>query len=180
MIFTGKTQRNRSRRGFTLIETLVLISVSSVLTGIVVTGMASLFRYNRTTNAHAVTQIQLRQLATTLRADVHQANAARWDDASNTLRLEMDTSHTVEYRVSETRWVRIETLRDAKAVTTAFGIDDSFHCDGLPQQLQRGDVLRLSLSNQPSNQVDKPEQTVRTQRYDLVALVGRDARHHSD
>lgn len=174
MIRPEATKQRRLHHGMTLVETVVLIAVSSVLTGIVVTGMASLFRFNSTTSNHAVTQIQLQQLSNRLRSDIHQARIADWDEASSSLRLDFGDSRVIEYHQESSRWVRVETISDAEPVATPFGLDDSFYCQCQSSKITAGEVLRISFNNLPPGKAEQQSRTERAQRLDVVAVIARD------
>lgn len=166
-----------TRRGTTLIETVILISLTAVLSGIIVTGMAALFRYNRSTDRHHVQQTALQQMTTALRADIHEASRCLWNAENQTLRLELSKSRVLEYRVVKQRWVRV-LLTEAEPVTTSFGLDESFRCYCQAEPSKRGELIRLTLSNQPlelpaEEVFEESGRTERTLRSDIVAQVGR-------
>ncbi len=162
------------RRGITLIETGVLMSLTAVLSGIIVTGMAAMFRYNRSTNNHQVGQTAMQQMTTTLRADIHEATRCQWNPESQTLTLELPDSRTLEYHKIKNRWVRVLTTDEAKPITTSFGLDDSFHCYCDTEEVNQGKLIRLNLMNRTLELPNESDRTVRTLRCDIVAIVGRD------
>ncbi len=173
-----------TRHGTTLIETAILISLTAVLSGIIVTGMAALFRYNRSTDRHHVHQTALQQMTTALRADIHEASRCLWNAESQTLRLELTESRVLEYRVIKQRWVRV-LQAEAEPITTSFGLDESFRCYCQAEQSKRGELIRMTLTNQPlelptDKLYEESGRTERTLRSDIVAQVGRhfSTKHH--
>jgi len=106
---------NRNRRGYSLIEMLVVIAVSSVVIALAVALLQSLFTADRATRDHVAGQQSLRRLADDFRDDAHAAvklaavQAAADAKATPAWELEMDASRKVRYAASTGRVVREET-----------------------------------------------------------------------
>jgi len=160
-------------RGMTLLETVILMALTAVLSGIVVTGMGALFRYNRSAHRRQVGQTALQQMTTRLRADIHEATGCLWDAENQTLRLELPEAQMLVYQKTKNRWVRALIAGEAKPITTSFGLDDSFQCYCPTKQANQGELVRLILMNRSLAVPKESGKTERTLRSDIVAVVGR-------
>ncbi len=168
---------NRHRRGTSLIECLTIIAAGAMLTGVVVSGMASLMRYDRHTNQRTVERNQLHQFAATLRNDLHGASACRFDPDSQSLTLTGDKGETLEYRWHAKTCERIVQQPNTTAQTTRMRLPAAlkFTCD--PVDAHSGDLVRLRITNRAT--LEKSETNTpairQTPPWDLeiVATVGR-------
>ncbi len=165
-----------NRRGMTLIETLVLITLSAVMTGIVVSGVAGIYRFNQAINEHANGQLAMRRFSTALRSDIHRAETCRWQAGDQTLVMELAQSHSLKYHKHKQRWVRSDQVADSEPTLTSFGLDESFRCDCQQEQVSRGGLIRLTFSNAIQNNNAIQSQSRRPLKCEIVAEVGRDYR----
>lgn len=172
MIDRSSTSRCSASRGVTLIEMIVLITLSAVLTGIVIAGINGIYRFNRALAQHDQIQLALRQFEMALRSDIRHAETCQWDDDKQTLRFELGEDRLLRYSVEKKRWVRTET--DEEGMTTAFGLDDSFVGECLAGQVRRAELLRIAFTNEAAVKSAEKTAAVRPQRCVIVAQVGRD------
>lgn len=162
----------RLHRGTTLVETAALVTLSAVLTGVVVASIGSLFGINQAINHSCDKQIALQQFGDMLRQDIHQAENCHLNAAEQVLQLQLTQSLEIEYRIVSNRWVRMSTSGDAEPVTTSFGLDGSFSCEGDPKLVQQGALLSVSFVNS----TPKSNANARDQRLtgcEIAAIVGR-------
>ena len=78
------TNRLSSRGGFSLVELLVVMTVMSVLLGVVVTLLTTLLHESRTASHQREAQISLGRFAAQFRADVHASKLVELEEASGT------------------------------------------------------------------------------------------------
>lgn len=165
------------RRGTTLIETVLLLSLSAVLTGIVVSGIAAIYRYNRSINEYSDQQLAMRRFTRTLRKDIHRAESCQWQAGDQTLVMQLAESHSLKYHKLQQRWVRSTMLKDSQPSVTSFGLDESFVCECAEQQVGLGQLIRLSFANVSGVRPQVNSQETRPVHCEIVAEVGRDSRH---
>jgi len=174
MINLGRHKTHQPSGGIALIETVVIIAVTTVITGIAIAGIAASFQYNQQNKAHKDGQAILFRIANTLRADVHRAETCHWDSEGETLRLELPGRQSIEYRALEDRWVRKERTPDSQPVTTALGIGNDYRilCD--VERAERGELFSLLVTNQDERDPDHSPRMHRELKCDVVAVVGKD------
>lgn len=165
---------NKPTRGISLVETLVMISVSATLTGVIVASIAALFRYDDAMTGHVIRQTNLQQMAHALRAEIHRATTCEWAQDSQSLRLRLPDNEQIEYRQQDSRWVRIVNTPDREPVTTPVGLDRSFHCEGRETVVQQGELIQLLWTNELISPQEAGDQTQRPLQYEIVAVVGHD------
>lgn len=168
-------QASGQRRGVSLIETVIVVSLSAILTGLAIAGMTALYGYNRATNAKSHRQAAIQQMRASLREDIHRAIRAAWDADGDTLELLLSDGSSTELQLQAGRWVRTERSGEVRAVATSFGVSSRYGCECDQSQVAAGDVLRLHFVTKSADALPKETQTERTHRFDLVAVVGRDA-----
>jgi prepilin-type N-terminal cleavage/methylation domain-containing protein len=101
------------RRGFSLIEMMVVISAGAVLLGLCVVLIHTLLRLDRTSRARMSEGLAVGGLARDFRDDVRAARSARLlSDSARAGRLELflPDGRTVSYRTRDGELVRLETL----------------------------------------------------------------------
>ncbi len=99
------------RRGFSLIEMLVVITVGSVLLGVTVSVFHLLLRMEGTARQYVYQSAVTAQLVDQFRRDVHRAvDAAAADDD---WQLTFSAGHTIVYRLGPGELVRIERIDGA-------------------------------------------------------------------
>lgn len=168
------------RRGATLIEMVLLMMLSAVITGIVVSGIAAMYRYNRSINAYSDQQLAMRRFTRTLREDIHRAESCQWRAGDQTLVMQLAQSHSLTYYKQQQRWVRSTMKKDSQTDITSFGLDDSFVCECGGQQFKMGGLISLTFSNAVDARADVKNQETRPVQSEIVAQVGRDVRLFND
>ncbi|TWT74509.1 hypothetical protein Pla123a_33320 [Posidoniimonas polymericola] len=88
----------RPRRGISLVEMLVVIAIGSVVMGAVVSGAATLLSVNGRVKNRADAAEQVDLLVRRLRADLHAADQAQFDDEATELVLTSPQEEEVRYR----------------------------------------------------------------------------------
>jgi prepilin-type N-terminal cleavage/methylation domain-containing protein len=96
------------RRGFTLVEVLVVITVSSVIMGIAVTLLYGLLLTQRTARDHLHRCHELDRLAEQFRRDVHLATTHNGADLTAGWQCHLPADRTVTYRAEPGGLVRVE------------------------------------------------------------------------
>ena len=127
------------RRGFSLIEMLVVISVGSVLLGVTVSVFHLLFRMEHTARQYVHQSAVTAQLADRFRRDVHQAvDAAAADDDAGQLTL--SPGHTIVYQPRPGELVRIERIDGADRHRETFSLPPE---TAVSMEIPDGDGPRL-------------------------------------
>ena len=168
------------RRGFTLIEMVLLLSLSAAITAIVVSGIAAMYRYNRSINEYSDQQLAMRRFTRTLRNDIHRAESCQWRAGDQTLVMQLAQSHSLTYHKQQQRWVRSTVKKDSQTRVTSFGLDDSFVCECGGGQFEMGELITLTFSNAVDARADVKNQETRPVQSEIVAQVGRDVRLLND
>ena len=113
-----------SRRGYLLVEMLVVIGVSSALAAVAVGLLASLVRVERVGRRHFDQTNALLRLSKQFRRDVAAAEQATFSDAdvrrSSELLLRMSADITVTYRAEPGRLLRLENEGPTTAAREMF------------------------------------------------------------
>lgn len=149
------------RRGASLVEVLVIISVSSVVMGGVTTGIAALLKCDRRVIQADEARHDLAALADRLRGDLHAAEHAEWDAGARRLTLAAAQGASVEYALASNRLTRSSGDR-----VSAWRIPPGLKIECLPVTANRSDVIALSLVSA-------------SQTHRVAALIGRDASTHN-
>jgi prepilin-type N-terminal cleavage/methylation domain-containing protein len=164
-----------SRRGFTLIEVLIVVTAVSALLALCAVTIQLLFRLSSDSQSRLSAAMALERLARQFRADVHGSERARLggDDKSPAqppvLRLAMDTGHEVTYSPRAESVVRTET-RAGKPVRReefTFGRSRTARFELRDDAPRRWVVLVLGLG-QERNRADSPRPV------EVLALQGKD------
>lgn len=164
-----ETQRPR-RRGVTLIEMLVVLTVLSVLIGLCAVTIQMLMRVGADAQSRRSAAAAIGRLAEQFRADVHASREAEVRPPSG-LRLKTGAGATIEYRFQGGRVSRVETTGGPEAVARheAFdlGRDGTATFENRDEEGRRFLVLvvgRKSKAGRP----DPP------QPEEILALIGKD------
>ena len=97
------------RRGFSLIEVLTAITVGSVMIGVAVGMLYTLWRAQGVAREHLHHRTVLSRLDEQFRRDVHAAVTLGQDDATAAWTFVRAPGHTVTYRAESGGLVRVET-----------------------------------------------------------------------
>lgn len=140
------------RTGTTLIETVVMMSISMVMLGLAVTMIHLLLRAERFTTQAVWHNTTLARVSRMLRDDVHAALTADVqppaDDLPTALTLKLSGDRVVSYQIEEHQLTRTETVNNAATRRDDFylptGSELSFQLvDGTPS------IVRLSIQRPP-------------------------------
>lgn len=147
MPITARTARMKNtRQGFTLIELLTVITLSAIITGLVITTLASLFRFDKNVNQHVETRDELRRFSATLRADLHQATSFQGNNEKLTLQIEHPDPKTVRYQVEAGHWLRFTDQQDQPTISTVYNLDESLQYRCETTTATAGDRVEISFT----------------------------------
>jgi prepilin-type N-terminal cleavage/methylation domain-containing protein len=115
----------KRRRGYSLVEMIVVISAGTVLAGLAVTLLGALLHASGTINEEVRGIVAVRRLSEQFRDDAHaalRAEALPKDGASAVagMRFELATGHTVAYELLPTVIERTERVDDAVRARESF------------------------------------------------------------
>lgn len=164
----------RRQNGVSLIEMVIVIALTAILTGLAVAAIAAMYRYDRSTRAQSQQQVAIEQMLLSLRADIHRASSSTWDADKRVLQLDLPNAMVIEYQTRAGRWTRVERSDEGPAATTSFGVSADHRCECDQLQVPAGELLCLRFDIQPSGVSPQQTRTQRNYRYDAVVVVGRD------
>ena len=101
----------RPRRGYSLIEMLLVIACLTILLGVGVATLQALFRVEQTTRSARDEDRAIDRLAAAFRADVHRATG-RGDGPAGAVVLKLPPGERVEYRVEGASLVMARSRSD--------------------------------------------------------------------
>jgi hypothetical protein len=110
----------RVRRGYSLIELVMLIVSTSLILGLCAGILHALLKVDRSGRAHVAGLSREARLSGLLRADVRAARHVLPAAAADTLSLALDDDHVVEYHVQRGELVRVDRIRDTIRNQDAF------------------------------------------------------------
>src|SRR5262245_11789114 len=93
------------RRGYALVEMLVVISVMAVIASCMAIALHGMYRADRAARRDLETSASLARLSLHLRADVHAA--ARAEAIEQSLTLQLDNSRSISYKSDSDRVERV-------------------------------------------------------------------------
>lgn len=99
------------RRGMSLLETLMAVSLSGLVLTLVATLLATLWKTDRQWRGDLHERQSLSRLEVALRSDAHQANSGACPDPGR-LTLDLGEGRAVTYSVDEHRVLRLTTTGD--------------------------------------------------------------------
>ena len=111
-----------TRRGKTLVEMLILITIIGTATGIGATTLVGLFKTERQVRRDIQQQTTLARLASRFRTDVHSARSCQ---VGHSCDLSLSDGRTVRYAVAGTRLTREVLRADAVEHRDAFILPDT-------------------------------------------------------
>ncbi|NQU24751.1 MAG: prepilin-type N-terminal cleavage/methylation domain-containing protein [Candidatus Nealsonbacteria bacterium] len=140
----------KRRRGFSLIELVVVISVGSVLLGVTVGVFHLLFRMEHTARQYVHQSAVTAQLADRFRRDVHQAvDATVADDDAGQLTL--SPGHTIVYQPRPGELVRVERIDGADRCRETFSLPPQTTVSMEIADVAGSRLVRLRLVSQGSS-----------------------------
>lgn len=160
--------------GYSLIEVVVVISLSSFLTGIVAVAMASLLGLDRNITQHVEDRTELQQLAVSIRSDVHQATDFQWDAAEQTFKLELPGPQSIRYQIIGGRWMRFVEQEGDSTIRTAYQLSESFQCYCEPTTGTRGARVRIKFNSILDGADDQDGQAKPALQCEIISTIGRD------
>ncbi len=162
----------KGRRGFTLIEMVIVMTVGSVVTGLAVVLLGTLLHTENISRDHARQSTTLSRLAEQFRGDVRAATAVGSSDATS-WEFAMEAPRTVIYRAESDALVRLERngeeLLRQERFSLPSGTAASMQIDKQPS------ATTVSLIVAPIED-DPPPRATRMIRFD--APLGADHRFH--
>ncbi len=112
------SQRAKSRKGWTLVELLVVISLSVMMMGVVTAFLRIIFQSSAGARRDANLQTSVARLSDAFRADVHSAEQATIQDGS--LQLKTRSGAIIQYRKTDRGVRRDETHVDGQSRRDGF------------------------------------------------------------
>jgi type II secretory pathway pseudopilin PulG len=164
----------RDRRGITIVEMIVVMTVVATMLGLCVLLLQMLMKLDADSRARRDGTAALGRLAEQLRADVHAAQAAKVGDRPAVgpaeLQLLRGPDQTIEYRADgASSVVRVESEKGKPVRRERYDVPRS---GPIALALDReGDrqFVRLSIGRRATSSRDDPPRVL-----EIVALVGRD------
>lgn len=139
------------RRGKTLVEMLILISIVGVTTGIAATTLVALFKTDRQVRRDIEQLTTLARLSSRFRTDVHAARSCQVDPSCD---LALSDGRVVRYALAGTRLTREVRRADAVEHRDAFTLPDTAVVRFEKPATDNGRLVRLKISAADSS--DKP------------------------
>lgn len=165
------------RRGLTLIEVAVVISVGALLTGIAITTLAAMLHADRELSSRAARRPQLTAIAAEMRRDIAQAEDVAWNEDKELLELSLPNNAKLRYRQLPDRWERRAFNDDRVSdsggkLTRALPTPRRLACRVEPAEATAGDLVRILFSTRGRNRAEQARQPV----LEIAAVAGRDRR----
>lgn len=165
--------------GTSLVETVLVIAVGSVLTGIVVTGLGSLMQYDHRQAENTIDREQLQRLFAMLRDDAHQATAYQLNVENQSLKFFQPNQQKAEYRFHEGECNRIQSFPASGEQTRKLRTpaDLELYSDAL--EGKQGELLRIKFETPTAESSLENKRFTSNLQLELVAQVGRDLARQS-
>lgn len=179
----SKCTRLRFGNGFpagtSLVETVLVIAVSSVLTGIVVTGLGSLMQYDHRQAENTINREQLHMLFAMVRDDAHHAIAYQLDVGNQSLHFSQPGQQNVEYRFHEGECNRIQSSPASGEQTRRLRIPADLELSSDTLEGKQGELLRIKFETQTTELTLENKRFTSNWQLELVAQVGSDLARQS-
>jgi hypothetical protein len=178
MILSLRSKARRGlvgRRGVTLIEAMAIVSIGAILTGIVVSAMTALFRYDKHIRAHASERGQLQMLAQMLRDDIRKATRSDYDAAEQVLTLRQDREESVSYRWLDKHFERTTETGEG-ATTRRYLVPAVLSVEVAPVEAERGELVLIRFSTDHEAATATEARVSPDWNLEIQAAIGRDAR----
>jgi type II secretory pathway pseudopilin PulG len=169
------SSRRCSRRGFTLLEVLIVVTSVAALLGVCAVTIQLLFRLSADSQTRLTAAVAIDRLGRQLRGDVHGSQSAQLaadpkaPSQPAALRLSFETGHEITYSPRAHSVVRSET-RGGKAFRReeyVLGPSQDARFEVRDETSRRWAVLILSHSPE-RNRTDPPRP------FEVIALAGKD------
>jgi hypothetical protein len=164
------------RKGISLIETVVIMSVGAILTGVVVSCMAAVFRYDRHLRTHAIERDQLQILAQQLRGDIRQADRCKFDSEDLVLSLERCGKDKISYHWIGDHVERITYDGENKTIGR-FQVPPNLKVTTNPVDAASGQLMKVNFSNHDKDTANKGR-ALPAWNLEVAAEVGKDLLPH--
>lgn len=163
------------RAGYSLVEALVAISISSVLASVAVGLLGALVRADHSGRRHLNETQSLARLAGQLRADIGAAEEASLADRAARLLLRMPGGRSVEYAAEPGRATREERLGDVRQLREQFLLPETTRLLFAVDEDPIGDIAAASLA--PESNGEGSEEIKRARLgWRVEAAIGRSRR----
>lgn len=171
-----------NRRGFTLIETLVVISTMSVILMLSATTIFFLMRAEGDGTRALTSSTSFARLQNAFRRDARAASSAHINQTGageEFLEFEFNSSQSIQYRIVGDQIVRNKFVDETVSATEEFFVPKT--TIGFEVAQQNGKTVAvLSCDRRPLSTVETKQKTVRSREYRIVAAIGRDRRFEKD
>jgi hypothetical protein len=159
--------------GTSLIEVVAIMSVGAVVTGIVVTSMSALFRYDRQATQHNAEREQIQLLARHLRDDIREATESRFVPSEQMLTLVHDDQEFISYRLFSNHAER--TIRSGELSETArIRIPPTLQITSVPAETKAGELICIRFNTSQNENEHAELQVAPNWNLEIQATVGRD------
>jgi type II secretory pathway pseudopilin PulG len=140
-------QQSRPRRGRSLLEAVVMISILSIVVGLSTTSLATLFRFRRQQQRDTEQAVALDRLAMRLRSDAHDATSASLDDGCT---LALADGRTIRYAAQSQRIVREIRDEETTAHRDTFALPYNATVTFTREGQSPGGLIRLTIGQSES------------------------------
>lgn len=134
------------RAGYSLVEAMVAISISSVLASVALGLLGALVRADHSGRRHLNETQSLARLAGQLRADIGAAEEASLADGAARLRLRLPGGRSVEFAAEPGRATREERLGDIRQLHEQFVLPEATRLQFAVDDDSRAGVIVASLA----------------------------------
>lgn len=162
----------------TLIELLAVMGANSILVGAAIVALVVVGRADRTFDTRIEQRHALLEMAQRIRQDIHGADQVKWDEAKQTLRMNMADETIIIYATVEGRCERrvlsAEAIDEGAAdeLTAAFRVPAGLHAIVEPADAKAAEAVRITWANAS----DEPREKTAPPPVEMLVLVGRDER----
>lgn len=165
------------RRGLTLIEVAIVMSVGALLSGIAVSTLAAMLHADREFSDRGASRVQMTDIAAAMRRDIAQAEGVAWHEDKQLLELLLANNVKLAYRLFPDRWERRVLGGDRGAdssgtLTLALPTPRRMACRVEPAAAAAGDLVTIVLLTRGRIGARHAPQT----DFEIAAVVGRDGR----
>jgi hypothetical protein len=162
----------------TLIELLAVMGANSILVGAAVVALVAVERADRTFDARIDHRHALLEMVQRVRQDIRGSDQVRWDEAKQTLRMNMADETIIIYATFEGRCER--RVLDALAfeegaageLTGAFRVPAILHASVKPADAKAAETVRITWASASDEHWEKTSPPP----VEILVLVGRDER----
>jgi Tfp pilus assembly protein FimT len=176
----GSSRSRKARRGVTIVEVLIVITVASAVMGVAITLLHLLLRSERNHSREIRTTVTLSRLTDLFRQDAHAATKLAVTPAgagAAELKLAETSGPDIAYTANEHVLSRVESAQATIAHRDQFhfppGSEIRFEHDESPS---RARIVIEMAPRQPQAMPGRPGRAARGRTFTIEAAVGRDRR----